>query len=401
MPNISLSDARIKALKARNAAYDIRDAKLRGFGVRVLPSGAKRFFIHTQHRGTRVWKTVGDTRAINVEEARAQAISLLAAIRGDADASPDAVRFETVAETVFRRYAQVWKPRTLSVNRSYLRRQILPRFAEMSIDDITRNDARRWFVSLRATPVAADRSTPILSVIMSEAERMGLRPEGSNPCRGIPRYRRKGRERFLSDAEIGHLAAILAVHADARPLEVAAVRLLLLTGCRKNEVLTLRWTDYREGRLLLPDSKTGPRTVWLSRAACGILTRGLRDQTLHGYERLARLLVGVALGDDPIDPARLNPSDVMAFVASMRGSYSPRSMKTVSPNVMRVTASVCDRSRADANASALRVTSLGRGVLANPCRCGEAPGRLSGRVEPATVVVEIPICISTHSQTRR
>ena len=273
MPNISLSDARIKALKARNAAYDIRDAKLRGFGVRVLPSGAKRFFIHIQHQGTRVWKTVGDASDINVEEARARATSLLAAIQGDADASPDAARFGTVAETVFRRYAQVWKPRTLSVNRSYLRRQILPRFAEMSIADITRSDVRRWFASLRATPVAADRSMPILSVIMSEAERMGLRPEGSNPCRGIPRYRRKGRERFLSDAEIGHLAAILAVHADARPLEVAAVRLLLLTGYRKNEVLTLRWTDYREGRLLLPDSKTGPRTVWLSRAACGVLNR--------------------------------------------------------------------------------------------------------------------------------
>ena len=58
-------------------------------------------------------------------------------------------------------------------------------------------------------------------------------------------------------------------------------------------------------------------------------TRGLRDQTLHGYERLARLLVRVALGDDPIDPTRLNPTDVMAFVASMRGRYSPRSMKTV------------------------------------------------------------------------
>lgn len=58
-------------------------------------------------------------------------------------------------------------------------------------------------------------------------------------------------------------------------------------------------------------------------------TRGLRDQTLRSYERLARLLVRVALGDDPIDPTRLNPSDVMAFVASMRGRYSPRSMKTV------------------------------------------------------------------------
>ena len=58
-------------------------------------------------------------------------------------------------------------------------------------------------------------------------------------------------------------------------------------------------------------------------------TRGLRDRTLEGYERLARLFVRAALGDDPIDPTRLSPSDVVEFVASLRGRYSPRSMKTV------------------------------------------------------------------------
>lgn len=58
-------------------------------------------------------------------------------------------------------------------------------------------------------------------------------------------------------------------------------------------------------------------------------TRGLRDQTLHGYERLVRLFVRGALGDDPIDPARISPSKVMEFVGSMRGRFSPRSMKAV------------------------------------------------------------------------
>ena len=270
MPNIALSEARVKALRPRPTAYDIRDAKLRGFGVRVLPSGARRFFIHTQHRGTRVWKMVGDATAINVDAARARAASMLAAIRGAADASPDAMRFETVAETVFRRYARVWKPQTLYVNRSFLRRQILPRFSGTQIADITRADVRRWFASRRATPVSAARSLPILSVILREAERMGYRPEGSNPCRGIRRYRRKGRERYLSDAEIGRLAALLSTHEGERPLQVAAVRLLLLTGCRESDVMTLRWSDYREGRLFLRDGKTGPRTVWLARAACNV-----------------------------------------------------------------------------------------------------------------------------------
>ena len=159
------------------------------------------------------------------------------------------------------------------MNRIYLRRQILPAFSGQRIADVSRSDVRRWFASLRATPVAADRSMPILSLIFKEAELMDLRPEGFNPCRGIRRYRRKGRERFLSDEEFGRLAARLAAHEARWPLEVAALRLLMLTGCRKGEVLTLRWTDYREGHLFLRDSKTGPRTVWLSEAARHVLER--------------------------------------------------------------------------------------------------------------------------------
>ena len=135
MSNITLSEARVKTLRSRPSAYDIRDSKLRGFGVRVLPSGAKRFFIHAQHRGTRVWKMVGDSSAITVDAARVRAASLLATIRCDADApaSPDATRFETVAEAVFRRYTRVWKPQMLYVNRHYLHRQILPQFVGTQI----------------------------------------------------------------------------------------------------------------------------------------------------------------------------------------------------------------------------------------------------------------------------
>ena len=109
--------------------------RLRAFGVRVLPSGAKRFFIHVQHRGERVWRIVGDATAINVAEARTRAASMLATIKHGADVSapPKATLFETFAEAVFQRYARVWKPRTLEVNRIYLRNQILPRFAGRQI----------------------------------------------------------------------------------------------------------------------------------------------------------------------------------------------------------------------------------------------------------------------------
>ena len=292
MPKTILTDAGVDALQPRKTAYDIRDGELKGFGVRVLPSGRKRFFVHSQHRGERVWKTVGVAEDMTAGEARSRAVRTLAAIRRGEDPplDPAETLFEAVAETVFERYRRLWKPGTLDVNRSYLKNQILPRFRGRQVADIDRRDVRDWFASLRATPVAADRSMPVLSVIMMEAEAMGLRPQGSNPCPGIRRYRRKGRTRFLSDEEIRCLTARLSAHAEAAPLQVAVVRLLLLTGCRKSEILTLRWSDSREGHLFLRDSKTGPRKVWLSRPA--------RD-VLDGLDRTGQWVFPAARGKGP------------------------------------------------------------------------------------------------------
>ena len=276
MPSIRLTQRRVDALRPRRKVRDIRDAELKGYGVRVMPSGARRYFIHSQHRGKRVWKIIGDAAAIAEPEARARARSMLAALRDGREpdaADPGGTLFETVAEEVFDRYGRRWKPRTLDVNRAYLRRQILPFFAGRPIGEITREDVRAWFRGLHATPAAANRSAPILSVIMQQAEAWGYRPENSNPCAGIRRYRQGRSERFLTPEEYRRLAEVLGRHEAARPLHVAALRLLLLTGCRKSEILTLQWRSYREGRLYLPDSKTGPRTVWLCEAARGVLDR--------------------------------------------------------------------------------------------------------------------------------
>ena len=272
MANVRLNESRIEAFRPRRSPYDVRDAELKGFGIRILPTGAKRFFIHSQHEGRRIWKTVGDAAGMDLEEARRQAAELLAAIRRDETPTLAEDRlFETVAEEVFARYGRHWKPRTMTVNRGYLRNQILPWFTGRNIAHITNQDVQRWFASLRATPVAADRSAPILSVIMRQAELYGYRPEDSNPCTGIRRYRRKGRERFLSETELRCLARVLDSHDALYPLHTAFIRLLLLTGCRKSEIGTLQWSDYREGRLFLRDGKTGPRTVWLSSPARAVL----------------------------------------------------------------------------------------------------------------------------------
>ena len=276
MAGTRLTQRRVDALPRRRAVRDVRDTELKGYGVRVMPSGAKRYFIHSQHQGRRVWKIVGDAGTMTEAEARNRARSMLAALRDgrDADAeAPGEAPFETVAEEVFTRYGHRWKPRTLQVNRIYLRRQILPFFKGRPIGAITARDVQDWFRSLHATQAAANRSAPILSVIMQQAEAWGYRPENSNPCRGIRRYRQARSERFLSPEEYRRLARVLDRHEADRPLHAAAVRLLLLTGCRKSEILTLEWRFYREGRIYLRDSKTGPRTVWLCAAARDVLDR--------------------------------------------------------------------------------------------------------------------------------
>lgn len=161
MTTLTFTDARIRALKPRRSARDIRDSKLRGFGVRVLPSGRKRFFVHCQHEGRRVWKIVGDAGNIGAEEARSRAAAMLAAIRHDRPMP--ALPEEAVAEAAFRRHERTWKPRTMLVNHGDLRNQILPRFAGRQVAEIARTDVVRWFASLSGRAKASSRSGGFLT----------------------------------------------------------------------------------------------------------------------------------------------------------------------------------------------------------------------------------------------
>ena len=81
MRNLPLNQSRVDRLKPRNSTYDIRDTDLKGFGIRVLPSGKKSYFLQTQHAGQRRWTKIGDADAMPEAEARLQARSLLAGIR--------------------------------------------------------------------------------------------------------------------------------------------------------------------------------------------------------------------------------------------------------------------------------------------------------------------------------
>jgi len=182
-----------------------------------------------------------------------------------------AVIFKTFAEEVFKHHQRLWKPSTLKVNRSHLRNQILPSFEMIFVSDVTRQDIQNWFSRLSSKPAAANRSLSIMSLIMHQAEVFGHRPVNSNPCLRLRRYSNSGRERFLTLEEFQRLGTVLETYESDAYLPVSIIRLLILTGCRQSEIRTLHWSEYRMGHLFLRDSKTGPRTVWLSSSARSIL----------------------------------------------------------------------------------------------------------------------------------
>ena len=155
-------------------------------------------------------------------------------------------------------------------------RFIIPAVGAHKVPDITRADVDRLHRSLRHTPYQANRVRGLLSKIMNLAERWGMRPDGTNPTRHVEKYHEEKRERFLSADELARLGQILAAAERNRtePASViAAIRLLVLTGCRMSEILTLQWgwVNFERRCLELPDSKSGAKIIHLSAPALEIL----------------------------------------------------------------------------------------------------------------------------------
>lgn len=172
------------------------------------------------------------------------------------------------------------KPGTAELYRKIIGKRILPRLGKRRVADITRADAAALHHDMRSVPGHANRTLGVLSRMLTMAEVWEMRPEGVNPCRFVKKYPERRRERFLSDDEYRRLGAALRDaerEGLASPAAVAALRLLMLTGCRSGEILSLRWdnVDLDRGELRLPDSKTGARIVHLGDPAIAVL-RGIR-----------------------------------------------------------------------------------------------------------------------------
>ena len=156
--------------------------------------------------------------------------------------------------------------------RIYLKVRILPAFGKMPLNRVGPEDVSAWFdAASRDKPGAANRAFEILRSMMNRAEDWGFRERGTNPCVGIRKNPRRDIARFLDRDEFARLGKVLNTHEARWPEAVAAIRLLALTGCRRSEVLNLRWRDIQKNMIVLPDSKTGPRSVPLGKSARAIV----------------------------------------------------------------------------------------------------------------------------------
>ena len=257
------------------------DSDLGGFGVRVHATGRKLYIV--QSRGPAGLKrvTLGPVGHTTIEERRREAAAVIDRIkRGDDPRPPEPAPEPTVADLAARsvsvRFGVKCKPATAKAYKMALDRHVLPALGAMPLAEVGPKEVAALHHRMRDMPSMANRAVWVLSRLFVLAETWEMVPPGGNPCRHVRYYREKSRERFLTPEEFRRLGAALRRFEARGPTQasaVAALRLLMLTGCRTGEILTLRWDDVDRtaGVLRLRDGKTGPRMVPLTGPVLAVL----------------------------------------------------------------------------------------------------------------------------------
>ena len=273
-----LTDAGIARLRPRGCEYTVWDTRIAGLGVRVRPSGGASYVLLHKADGSSRRISLGSITSRSVDDARRQCHALMA--------RPEPTRTTQLAHKVplFREFvAGPWKeshfprykPSTRRGVSASLVSQLVPAFGSTPLDRITRSHVLRWFDAYSQTaPGGANHILSLLRQILNFAIACGH--IDTNSACGVTRNRRTELTRFLSRDEIRRLYLALDEQCRKGPgarQQADIIRLLLLTGCRKSEILTLRWREVDEDTLTLSDSKTGLRKVHLNAQARRIIER--------------------------------------------------------------------------------------------------------------------------------
>ena len=271
-----LTDAAIARLRPRAREYTVWDRSVPGLGVRVRPTGGMTWvMLEEAARGSgRV--SLGPVSTMSVAEARRQCHARRANPESGKPAAP------APEAPLLREFVEGdWKAAQFGRCKESTRRslqylldgRILPAFGATPLDRISARQVRSWFDGYsRTAPGGANKGLELLRQIVGFAIACGHIE--TDPTRGTKPNRRPRQTRFLSRDEIARLHRVLDdCHAGDGRAQADILRLLLLTGCRKSEIVRLRRSEVRGGMLVLADSKTGPRNVPLNSRARAILER--------------------------------------------------------------------------------------------------------------------------------
>ena len=271
-----LTDAAIARLRPRAREYTVWDTRVPGLGVRVRPSGGRSYVVlqETDSRSKRV--SLGPVSLKKIDEVRRECHARRASPEPERGSRPTRV-VPSLQEFVEGEWKQAcfdrYKPSTTKGVRSVLAGRILPAFGSKPLDRITPAQVRRWFDAFsRTAPGGANRGLDVFRQIMNFAVACGHIDK--SPEQDVKRNRRQALTRFLSREEIGHLHEVLDGYTrEGHRQQADIIRLLLLTGCRKREIVQLRWSEIGDDLITLADSKTGPRKVPLNTHGKRILDR--------------------------------------------------------------------------------------------------------------------------------
>jgi hypothetical protein len=269
--------------------YIVWDGEVKGFGCRIWPSGKKTyvFFYRNPETNKASYLTIGVHGNITVDTARENARAWHGDLARRVDPKEQmkkgkikdqqSITFEEFFEVFRQKYIlEKHKPTTIYKDKNRINRYILPFFGKKKIGNITQEDIVHFADSLQHIKGNCTKCLRLLSVAFNQAELWGYREKNSNPCKGVPTQKEKMMENYLKDEDLERLESILAERSHvgiASPYTLAAFRLIIYTGCRLSEVLTLKWeeVDLKNSCLRLKDSKTGKRVIPLNEIAKKII----------------------------------------------------------------------------------------------------------------------------------
>ncbi|WP_436642696.1 tyrosine-type recombinase/integrase [Microbaculum sp. FT89] len=311
MPTARLTKRVVDGLQPDDKPYITYDVDLKGFGVRILPSGVKSWVVEYRPgvgRGVAKKRmTIGSVATLTADEARNAARDILASVRlgsdplGERAKARDAATVSDLIDQFLSDHVEPKrKPKTAELYRHVLNAYVRPVVGKRKAVDVTKANIAKLHHDLRDRPYLANRTIAVVGSMYSWAGKRGLIPDNYNPANKVEKFKEDRRERFLSVEELERLGAAIreaesvgiewtvdeskptAKHASKpgnrrvviSPHVAAAFRLLLFTGARLREILHLRWewVDMERGLLLLPDSKSGRKAIVLSAPAVQILS---------------------------------------------------------------------------------------------------------------------------------